>query len=78
MNEIKSRDDFIAFLRELRRNYLENFSSWENKDIGTFLEAMATWTEDMDGFYANQGLIVPEKTDWKIFADILMGGKLYE
>jgi len=39
---------------------------------------MAAWVEDMDGFYTNQGLPVPEKPDWKVFADILMGGKIYE
>lgn len=75
---IQTKKDFINFLRALKNDYVKNLSSWENKDIETFLEAMASWVEDMDGFYINQGLPVPEKPDWKVFADILMGGKLYE
>lgn len=75
---IQTKKDFINFLRALKNDYVENLSSWENKDIEAFLEAMASWVEDMDGFYINQGLPVPEKPNWKVFADILMGGKLYE
>ena len=76
--EIQTKSDFINFLNDLKRDYLENSSTWENKDIGTFLGAMASWVNDMEGFYINQGLSIPEKPDWKVFADILMGGKLYE
>lgn len=78
VEKIQTKQDFISFLRALKKDYLENFSSWENSDIGAFLEAMASWIEDMDGFYINRGLPVPEKPDWRVFADILMGGKLYE
>jgi len=78
VEKIQTRQDFISFLRGLKKDYLENLSSWENRDIGAFLEAMASWVEDMDGFYVNKGLPVPEKPDWKVLADILMGGKLYE
>jgi len=78
IKKIQTRQDFISFLRALRKDYAENLSSWENRDIETFLGAMASWVEDMDGFYINQGLPIPEKPDWKVFADILMEGKLYE
>ncbi|CCB90253.1 DUF7660 family protein [Simkania negevensis] len=78
MKKIRTKQDFISFLKDLRKDYIENCSTWENKDIESFLEAMAAWLEDMDGFYANQGLPVPEKPDWRVFADIFMGAKLYE
>ena len=78
VKKIQTREDFIAFVRALKRDYTENLSTWENRDIGSFLEAIASWVEDMDGFYINQGLSVPEKPDWKVVADILMGGKIYE
>lgn len=76
--EIKTREDFVSFLNNLRKDYLDNISSWENRDIETYLEAMASWVEDMDGFYTNQGLPIPQDPSWKVFADILMGGKVYE
>ncbi len=76
--EVQTKEDFVSFLKNLRKDYLENLSSWENRDIETFLEAMASWVEDMDGFYINQGLPVPKNLNWKVFADIFMGGKIYE
>ena len=75
---IQTKEDFISFLQDLKKDHSKNLSSWENRDIETFLGAMASWIEDMDGFYINQGLPIPEKLDWKVFADIFMGGKLYE
>lgn len=48
--EIQTRQDFISFLRDLKKDYLENLPSWENRDIGAFLEAMASWIEDMGWF----------------------------
>ena len=39
---------------------------------------MASWVEDMDGFYTNQGLPTPKDPNWMVFADVLMGGKVYE
>lgn len=78
VKKIQTRHDFISFVRALKQDYLQNPSSWENKDIESFLEAIASWVEDMEGFYINQGLPVPEKPDWKVLADIFMGGKLYE
>ncbi len=50
---VQTKKDFINFLRALKSDYVENLASWENKDIKTFLEAMASWVEDMDGFYIN-------------------------
>lgn len=78
VKKIQTRENFISFLRALKKDYTENLSSWENRNIETFLGAMAAWVEDMDGFYINQNLPVPENPDRKVFADILMGGKLYE
>lgn len=75
MQSIQTKEDFLSFLRFLKKDYLENAQSWENREISTFLAAVTSWVEDMDGFYTNQELPVPEGPDWKIFADI-PGGKL--
>lgn len=78
IKKIIKREDFISFLLSLKKDYSENLSSWGNRDIKSFLQAMASWVEDMDGFYINQGLPIPENVPWRVFADILMGGKVYE
>ena len=78
ISKIQTKTEFIDFLLKLKRDYTENPSSWENKDINSFLGAIAAWVEDMDGFYINQDIPIPEHIDWQIFAHILMGGKVYE
>lgn len=77
-NTIKTREDFVSFVYELSKDFRTNPQSWENKDIGAFLEALAGWVEDMDGYYLGQGQSVPDKPDWKNVADMLMAAKIYE
>lgn len=78
INLVVTREDFVVFVRELSKDYRLNTQSWENKDTGAFLEALAAWVEDMDGFYQHQGQPVPDKPDWKHVADMLMAATVYE
>ncbi|MDP1884364.1 MAG: hypothetical protein Q8L10_03255 [Candidatus Moranbacteria bacterium] len=78
VNNIKKRSDFVLFVQELNKDYKENPDSWENKDLGAYLEALAAWVEDMDGYYLNQGKPIPEKPEWKTVADMLIAAKMYE
>ncbi|WP_252715991.1 DUF7660 family protein [Acinetobacter guillouiae] len=78
INAIKTKQDFLTFLDNLKQDHLENIQQWENKDLQSFLAAMHNWMEDMDGLYANTQQPQPEHIPWKIFADILMAGKIYE
>jgi hypothetical protein len=32
----------------------------------------------MDGYYQNNNIPIPENIDWKVFANILIGAKMYE
>jgi hypothetical protein len=75
---IKSREDFIAFVRTLSKDFRENPQSWENDNLERFLEALGSWVEDMDGYYRNQGKPVPQQLDWNTLADMLMAAKMYE
>lgn len=78
-NKIISRQAFVDFLNELRLDYQTNKKDWENIDIDSFLEAMASYTEDIDGFYKNTNQnINAENASWKTFADILRGARIYE
>ena len=36
---IQTKKDFINFLRALKNDYVENLSSWENKDIEAFFRS---------------------------------------
>lgn len=77
-NSIRSREDFVAFVRALGKDLQENPGSWENASLKRYLEALSAWVEDMDGYYLNQGKPVPQQPDWKVAADMLMAAKMYE
>jgi hypothetical protein len=78
MNEIETREGFIIFVNKLSQDFYDNFSSWENVNIGAYLEALAGWTQDMNGFYQNFGLEIPENVDWQLIANMLSIVKGYE
>lgn len=77
-SSIKSREEFILFARELLRDLREDPGSWENNDLPSFLEALAAWTEDMDGYYKNQNEPMPEQPSWSMLAGILLAATMYE
>ena len=73
-----NRNDFVTFLRQQVEDYQNNRGNWENQSVDAFLEAMASWIEDMDGYYINMNLPIPQDVDWNTFSDIIIGGKVYE
>ena len=78
VSSVKSKDDFTRFIDILVQDLQENPASWENKTLNDFLRAIQSWTEDMEGYYINNGLPIPENVDWRTFARILTAAKMYE
>lgn len=77
--EVVDRKSFIEFLYLLRENLINNPENWENKTLPEFLEALASYTEDIQGYYDNMKLNKnSDIAEWSIFADILKGAKIYE
>ena len=66
-HSIRSREDFVAFVRALSADLYDNPETWENGSLERFLEALAMCADDMDG-----------KPDWKTVGDMLMAAKRYE
>jgi len=75
---LNTKEDFISFLELLVQDLRNNRNGWENKNLESYLEAAASWTEDMGGYYQNNNLPIPENIDWKVFANILIAAKMYE
>ena len=76
---MNSRDDLIGYIFELLDDHDAIGDQWENKDIYSFLQAMAAWLNDCDGYYRNTGQSVDvEKPSWQIFADTLSAATVYE
>jgi hypothetical protein len=78
LQQVASKEDFINFIQLLILDLATKPHEWENKDLPNYLDAIASWAEDMEGYYINNALPVPENVDWKTFANILYAAKVYE
>ncbi len=78
VESISSRQDFSNFVRSLSVSIRESPDTWENTDLERFLEALAAWVEDMDGYFENRGEPFPQTLDWKLLGKMLLAAKIYE
>lgn len=81
INEFKvtDRETFVKFITQLRKDLLENPDKWENKTLADFLEAISSYTEDIQGYYDNTNQdIDADKANWETFSDIFKGARIYE
>jgi hypothetical protein len=78
VEDVQSRHEFVAFVRALLRDLQQHPDTWENADLERFIEALAAWVEDMDGYYQNLGRPVPEQPSWKLLSEILLAARIYE
>jgi hypothetical protein len=77
--EVPDRQSYINFLELGHQDYLKNPTECENSTLYNFLQAMASYMEDIQGYYDNTNQNINADIPlWKAFADILMGAKIYE
>ena len=78
-SHVVDRASFINFINDLREAYTTNPENWENTNISDFLEAIARYTEDIQGYYDNTNQkIDANEPSWQLFADVLKGASVYE
>ena len=78
IDAIQSREEFIAFMRDLSKDFRNNNVTWENDTLERYLDALAAWAEDMDGYYKNRGEATPVDINWKFISQLLLAAKYYE
>jgi hypothetical protein len=78
VKNVASKGDFLQFMDALINDFKSNPEGWENKTLADYLSALQSWTEDMEGYYINNNLPIPENVSWQVFADILMAATMYE
>lgn len=77
--KVTDRKSFVEFLDLLKKDFVENNESWENKSIPDLLEALSMYAEDIQGYYDNTKQNKnADQADWSTFADIFKGAKIYE
>ena len=70
--KVTDRKSFVEFLDLLKKDFVENNESWENKSIPDLLEARSMDAEDIQGYYDNTKQNKnADQADWSTFADIL-------
>lgn len=74
INEIKTKKDLVSYIFALSQDYFNNKETWTNKDIGSYLDALATWVKNKDAHYKKNGGPV----DWSDVADMLLAAKVCE
>lgn len=75
---IENRNELAAFIRVLRSDLHNKPESWENADLALFLEALAAWIEDMDGYFENTNQKTPNEPSWQLIATMLLAARHYE
>jgi hypothetical protein len=75
---VGSKAELVEFVRALAEDLSENRDGWENPTLETYLAALASWVEDSEGYYRNQGRAVPVEPSWRDVAEMLMAATMYE
>ena len=78
IDRIKTKKDFIRFVKLLETDFITNQEEWENTSIDMFLDALAAWTEDTERFGENCNEEISKNIPWRVFAEILLASKIYE
>lgn len=82
-DSVKTREDFIKFLKYLEKDFQKDYDankdkpfggngSWQNWTIGHYVESISAWMNDKGEFKSKKNL------DWKDLAKIFEAGKYYE
>ena len=78
ISKINSKETFLAFISELKLDFINNSQSWENKNVSDYLASIQSWIEDMGGYYDNIGKEEPQSINWNFIATLFYIGKIYE
>ena len=76
---VRTRDELIDHIVRLLDEHDAVGDQWGNKDLYSFLQAMAAWLNDCEGYYRNSGQPVDARQpSWQLFADALSAASVYE
>jgi len=76
---VSSKEDFAAFLNLLVRNLRDHPEEWENANLEQYLQGLCGFVEGMEGYYSNVGATVDmTRPGWRVLADALLAGRVYE
>jgi hypothetical protein len=57
---------------------LDRPDGWENSTLDRYVAALASWTEDLDGYFRSPDEPVPDHRSWRLVGQMLLAAKGYE
>ncbi|MFL5244352.1 MAG: hypothetical protein ACJ8FY_19810 [Gemmataceae bacterium] len=75
---LQTHNQFAAFVRHLTQSLHDHPEEWQNQDLPSYLEALAAWVDDMEGYYKSQGATLPLQPSWRTLAEIMLAARVYE
>lgn len=70
IENIRTVNDFVAFLRVMENDYKMNKSEWKNIQLDDYFESISAWIVDTQ--------FCDDKLDFSAIAKMLYMGKIYE
>lgn len=77
-DEVTSREELVAFIAQLRDDFVERGEQWENASLDRFLDALSAWIDASPNWYRNFDQEMPPNGDWTLFAQALSAAVVYE
>lgn len=76
---VRSREELIDYIFSLLDEHDAIGDRWENQNLYSFLQALAAWLNDCEGYYRDTGQSVDARQpSWQLFADALSAASVYE
>ena len=75
---IETREDFCQFALLLLENYKKHRKEWENDRLDRFLDGVAAFSGDFEGYVQNTGDVGAAANSWRLLATVLLAAKVYE
>lgn len=76
--QINSREELARHILALVERVESGAMPLENATAVAYMKAAAYWINDSPGFFANNGLEVPETPDWSLIGMIFNAACVYE
>lgn len=76
--KVNSREDFIRFVTHLNIDHRQNHAEWENQTLEQYLSGLASFANDMKGYYVNMNETIDiDQITWRMAAEMLLAASVY-
>lgn len=76
--EVSDFKMLAKFITALRLDMAAHPDSYESITLDDYLEALAAFSDDYDGYCTNKGLDASAPPSWKTFANLIYAAGIYE